>query len=145
MDAVRAERQQRFVEMAAAHAEDFKARVAQHDRDNTFPFENVAAMKASGYTNITAPEELGGGGADIFDLVLAQERLGRGDLPTAISINMHLFAVGWLADLWRVSNHKDGRLRSLLESVVRQRMVLAGGLSDPKVNSGVGFGGLRGR
>jgi alkylation response protein AidB-like acyl-CoA dehydrogenase len=63
-------------------------------------------------------------------------------LPTAISINMHLFAVGWLADLWRLSDRKDGRLRSLLESVVGQRMVLAGGLSDPKVNSGVGFGGL---
>lgn len=142
MEAARAKRQQRFVEIAAAHAEDFKTRVAQHDRDNTFPFENVEAMKASGYTNMTAPEELGGGGADVFDLVLAQERLGRGDLPTAISINMHLFAVGWLADLWQMGDRKDGRLRSLLESVVRQRMVLAGGLSDPKVNSGVGFGGL---
>ncbi len=142
METDRTERHRRFIEIAAVHAEDFRTRVAQHDRDNTFPFENVAAMKASGYTNMTAPAELGGGGADILDVVHAQERLGRGDLPTAISINMHLFAVGWLADLWRLSDRKDGRLRSLLEAVAGQRMVLAGGLSDPKVNSGVGFGGL---
>src|ERR1700682_6520183 len=102
MNPDRAERQKTFIAIAAAHAEDFKTRVTQHDRENSFAFENVAAMKASSYTNMTAPEELGGGGADILDLVLAQERLGRGDLPTAITINMHLFAVGWVADLWRL-------------------------------------------
>jgi alkylation response protein AidB-like acyl-CoA dehydrogenase len=142
MEAVRTERQRRFVEIAAEHAENFKSRVAQHDRDNTFPHENVAAMKASGYTNMTAPEELGGGGADVLDVVLAQERLGRGDLPTAISINMHLFAVGWISDLWRLGNQKDARLRSFLETVIRGSLVVAGGVSDPRVNSAIGFGGL---
>ncbi len=111
METSRAERQRRFIEMAANHAEDFKARVAQHDRESSFPFENVKSMKASGYTAIMVPEELGGGGGDILDLVLAQERLARGDLPTAISINMHHFGVGWLADLWRSSECKDGTVR----------------------------------
>ena len=121
MEANRAERQRRFIEMAAAHAEDFKTRVAQHDRENSFPFENVQRMKASGYTAITAPEELGGGGGDILDLVLAQERLAQGDLPVAISINMHLAGVGWIADLWRLGDKKDGRAKSLLENLVRER------------------------
>jgi alkylation response protein AidB-like acyl-CoA dehydrogenase len=85
MNPDRAERQKKFIEIAATHAEDFKTRVAQHDRENSFAHENVAAMKASGYTNMTAPAELGGGGADVLDEVLAQERLARGDLPTAIS------------------------------------------------------------
>jgi len=75
-------RQQRFIELAAMHAEDFKTRVAQHDRENTFPFENVEAMKASGYTAMTVPEELGGGGANVLEVALAQERLARGDGPT---------------------------------------------------------------
>jgi alkylation response protein AidB-like acyl-CoA dehydrogenase len=141
METTRAERQQKFIQIAATHAEDFKTRVTQHDRENTFAFENVAAMKASGYTNMTAPEELGGGGADILDLVLAQERLGRGDLPTAITINMHLFAVGWVADLWRLDKRKNA-LSALLESVIRDRLILSGGVSDPKINSAVGFGGL---
>ncbi len=73
------ERQEHFIALANAHAEDFKKRVAQHDRQNSFPFENVEAMKASGYTNMTVPAELGGGGVSVLDLSLAQERLARGD------------------------------------------------------------------
>jgi alkylation response protein AidB-like acyl-CoA dehydrogenase len=142
METDRAERQRRFIEMAAAHGEDFKSRVAQHDREGSFPFENVERMKASGYTAIMVPAELGGGGGDIFDLVLAQERLAHADLPTAISINMHHFGVGWLADLWSSSERKEGRVRTLLESVVRDRIIIGGGVSDPKMHSVVGFGGL---
>jgi alkylation response protein AidB-like acyl-CoA dehydrogenase len=142
METLRAERQRKFIELAATHADDFNTRVAQHDRENSFPFENVAAMKESGYTSIMASEELGGGGGDILDLVLAQERLARGDLPTAISINMHQFAVGWLTDIWRATGKRNGSVRDLLESIVTQRLIVGGGLSDPRMNSGVGFGGL---
>jgi alkylation response protein AidB-like acyl-CoA dehydrogenase len=142
MNPDRAERQKKFIAIAAEHAEDFKARVAQHDLENSFPHENVAAMKASGYTNITAPAELGGGGADILDEVLAQERLARGDLPTAISINMHLFAVGWLSDLWRAGGKREGGIRTFLESIIRDRLILGGGVSEPKINSMLGFGGI---
>jgi alkylation response protein AidB-like acyl-CoA dehydrogenase len=142
METARPARQRKFLQIAARHADDFKTRVAEHDRRNTFPFENVEAMKASGYTNMTAPEELGGGGCDVLDLTLAQERLAQGDLPTAISINMHLFALGWMADLWRLGGDKDGRLRSFIESVVRDRLVVGAGVSDPKMHSGVGFSGL---
>jgi len=142
MNPDRAERQKKFLAIAAAHAEDFKTRVAQHDRENSFAHENVAAMKASGYTNMTAPAELGGGGADVLDEVLAQERLARGDLPTAISTNMHLFVVGWLGDLWRVGGRREGGLRTFLESIIRDRLILGGGVSDSKINSMLGFGGI---
>jgi alkylation response protein AidB-like acyl-CoA dehydrogenase len=138
----RTERQQKFIQMAAIHAEDFKTRVTEHDRNNTFPFENVEAMKASGYTNMTAAEEFGGGGCDILDFVLAQERLGQGDLPTAISINMHLYTLGWLSDLWRLGEKQDTGLRSFIESIVKGRLIVGAGLSDPQVNSAIGFGGL---
>jgi hypothetical protein len=42
--------QRHWVEIAAKHADDFAGRAAQHDRDNSFPFENFDAMRASGYT-----------------------------------------------------------------------------------------------
>src|SRR5215471_11789041 len=133
------ERQKHFLELAATHAEDFKTRVAQHDRENTFPFENVEAMKASGYTNMTVPEELGGGGATVLDLVLAQERLAQGDGPTAVAINMHLGAVGWVADLWRLGNET---MRPVLEAIARDRLILSAGTSDPKMHSAIGFAGF---
>ncbi|MBI3801081.1 MAG: acyl-CoA/acyl-ACP dehydrogenase [Deltaproteobacteria bacterium] len=133
------ERQQHFLELAAAHAEDFKPRVAQHDRENSFPFENVAAMKTSGYTNMTVPAELGGGGANLLDLVLAQERLARGDGPTAVAINMHIFNVWVRADLWHLGDEKQ---RPFLAASARDRLILSSGTSDPRMNTVIGFAGL---
>src|SRR5229473_3289735 len=76
MELTGTKRQQHFIELAAAHAEDFKTRVAQHDRENSFPFENVEAMKASGYTNMTVPAELGGGGRQRLGLELGAGAIG---------------------------------------------------------------------
>ena len=50
------ERQQKFVTLAASHADDFKTRVSRHDRENSFPFENIEALKTSGYLNMTAAD-----------------------------------------------------------------------------------------
>jgi alkylation response protein AidB-like acyl-CoA dehydrogenase len=132
-------RQQHFIDLAIAHAEDFKTRVTQHDRENSFPFENVAAMKASGYTNMTVPTELGGGGANLLDFILAQEQLARGDGPTAVTINMHIFNVAVRADLWRLGDEKQ---RPFLEASARDHLILASGTSDPKMHTVVGFAGL---
>jgi len=139
MEKTTIERQQHFIKLAAAHAEDFKTRVSQHDRENSFPFENVEAMKASGYTTMTLPAELGGGGADLMDLVLAQERLAQGDGPTAVAINMHVFNVGLRSDLWRLGDEKQ---RSLLEACARDRLIICSGTSDPRMNTVIGFAGL---
>jgi alkylation response protein AidB-like acyl-CoA dehydrogenase len=133
------ERKQHFIELASIHAEDFKTRVAQHDRENSFPFENVKAMKESGYTSMTVPEELGGGGVSVLDFAQAQERLARGDGPTAVAINMHLLTVGIYADLWRSGEES---LRPFLESIARDRLILAAGTNDPRMSSAVGLGGL---
>jgi alkylation response protein AidB-like acyl-CoA dehydrogenase len=139
MDPQDTERQQQFIKLAATHAEDFKTRVTQHDRENSFPFENIEAMKASGYTNLTAPAELGGGGATPLDFALAQEQLARGDGPTAVAINMHLFNVGILADLWRLG---DETQRPFLQAIVRDRQILCFPGSDPRMNTVVGFTGV---
>ena len=70
------DRQRSFVEMAASHADDFAQRVTQHDRENSFPFENLEAMKASGYTTITVPKELGGGGGQSTGVMSGSAPLG---------------------------------------------------------------------
>lgn len=146
MQAQLTERQRRFIDMAAAHADDFKTRVAQHDQESSFPHENVAAMKASGYTAILAPEELGGGGATPMDIALAQERLAYGDLPMAIAVNMHHIAVSMLADLWRLSQKSRGpkleALEPMLKAVVKDKIIFGGPVSDPKMNSSIGFAGV---
>ncbi len=138
MEMTASERQQHFIELAATHADDFKTRVTQHDRENSFPFENIEAMKTSGYLTMTLAAELGGGGANLLDFVLAQERLARGDGPTAVMANMHSFNVGLRSDLWRLGDEKQ---RPLLEASARGA-VICSGTSDPRMNTVVGFAGL---
>jgi alkylation response protein AidB-like acyl-CoA dehydrogenase len=133
------ERQQKFVTLAATHADDFKTRVSRHDRENSFPFENIEALKTSGYLNMTLPTEVGGGGANLQDFVLAQERLAQGDGPTSVAINMHIFNVAVRSDLWRLGDQKQ---RPFLEACGRDSLILCSGTSDPRMNTVIGFAGL---
>lgn len=96
-------------------------------------------MKASGYTNMTLPAELGGGGVGVLDLTLAQERLARGDGPTAVAVNMHLLVAGVYADFWRSGAEN---LRPFLESIARDHLILASGTNDPRISSAIGLAGL---
>ena len=139
MEMTAIERRQHFIDLAAAHADDFKTRVSQHDRENSFPFENIEALKTSGYLNMTLPTELGGGGANLQDFVLAQERLAQGDGPTAVAINMHIFNVAVRSDLWRLGDQKQ---RPFLEACARDSLILCSGTSDPRMNTVIGFAGL---
>ena len=59
------EREQRFIDLAATLADDFAQRAAQHDEEESFPYENYARLRESGYSIMTIPEELGGAGASL--------------------------------------------------------------------------------
>ncbi len=50
----------RLVEIAEGHATDFATRTDQHDRENSFPFENMEALQKSGMMAACVPEEFGG-------------------------------------------------------------------------------------
>ena len=68
-------RQRQFIDLAATLADEFATRAAEHDRDGTFPFENYERMKQTGYLGLSVPVELGGMGASLLEMCLAQERL----------------------------------------------------------------------
>jgi len=84
----------RLVAIAEQLSEALAARAAEHDRDGTYPFEAIDALKAAGYFAAPVPIELGGlGVSSAHDLVVAASRLARGDASVAIGMNMHLVAV----------------------------------------------------
>ena len=87
--------QQRIVALAKDLACEFAPRAEQHDREGSFPFENIARLKETGYTTITTPKEYGGWGATPLTFVLAQEQLAQGCCATAFAINMHCNTVGF--------------------------------------------------
>ena len=81
----------KMVELAEKHSSDFAITAVEHDRNGTFPVENVAAMKKSGCAAAAVPEELGGMGVtSIHDCVVAMNRLGRGEASTPLAFTMHL-------------------------------------------------------
>jgi alkylation response protein AidB-like acyl-CoA dehydrogenase len=83
-----------LVAIAEQLAPQLAARAAEHDRDGTYPFEAIDALKAAGYFAAPIPVELGGLGVfSAHDLVVASSRLARGDASVAIGVNMHLVAV----------------------------------------------------
>ncbi len=60
-------KREHLVALAKDLAADFATRAAEHDRNNTFPAENVQRMKETGYTALLIPEEYGGLGGGLED------------------------------------------------------------------------------
>ena len=81
----------RMVDLAEEHSANFAATAAEHDREGTFPNENVTAMKKSGFSAAGVPVEFGGMGVtSVHDCIVALNRLGRGEASTPLAYTMHL-------------------------------------------------------
>ncbi|MEJ7654547.1 MAG: acyl-CoA dehydrogenase family protein [Chloroflexia bacterium] len=109
------ERQSTILEVAKSLAPSFAERAAEHDRENTFPYENYDEIKRAGYHAATLPLEVGGLGAGLFDLCLGQEELAVGDGGTALGIGMHLSLLGrlvedqsWPTEMWERVARRGG-------------------------------------
>ncbi|HEX5164058.1 MAG TPA: acyl-CoA dehydrogenase family protein, partial [Thermomicrobiales bacterium] len=111
----------RFVPLAAELAAEFATRAAEHDRENTFVFENYDRMKASGYTRLAVPEELGGLGATMRQVVYAQAELAKGCAATALAVTMHHYNV--LAQCFRYRNNVPGA-EGVLRRVANDDLIL---------------------
>jgi alkylation response protein AidB-like acyl-CoA dehydrogenase len=72
---------------------------AVHDRDATFVTEAYEAMHVAGYLRLAVPADLGGAGATMRQLVLAQHELGKHSGAAALSSTMHHYLT--LVQCWR--------------------------------------------
>jgi alkylation response protein AidB-like acyl-CoA dehydrogenase len=79
----------------------FAERSAGYDRENRFFAEDFADLKAAGYLTMAVPTELGGRGLTLAQSCREQRRLAYHAPATALGINMHVYWVGLVADLWR--------------------------------------------
>jgi alkylation response protein AidB-like acyl-CoA dehydrogenase len=126
----------RLVAIAEELSERLAARAAEHDRDGSYPFEAIEALKAAGYFAAPVPVELGGlGVSSAHDLVVASSRLARGDASVAIGVNMHLVAVLNMERRRQVAvaagtERRARGFASSLERVARDGLVLAAAISE---------------
>lgn len=126
----------RLVAIAEKLSPRLAARAAEHDRDGSYPFEAIDALKAAGYFAAPVPVELGGlGVSSAHDLVVASSRLARGDASVAIGVNMHLVAVLNMARRREVAVATGAERRargfaSSLEQIAAEGVVLAAAISE---------------
>jgi len=129
---------ERLVALAERHADELAERAAEHDRDGTFPFEGVEALRQSGFFAAPIPVEHGGlGVTSVHDLVVASSRLARGDASLAIGVNMHLVAVHNLVRRLQIAtasgnSRRAAALGESLVAIARDRVVMAAAISEPQ-------------
>jgi alkylation response protein AidB-like acyl-CoA dehydrogenase len=127
----------RLVAIAEELSAELAARAPEHDRDGTYPFEAIDALKAACYFAAPVPAELGGlGVSSAHDLVVASSRLARGDASVAIGVNMHLVAVHNMERRRQVAvaagaTRRARAFASSLEQIARDGTVLAAAISEP--------------
>jgi alkylation response protein AidB-like acyl-CoA dehydrogenase len=82
-----------ILNIARQLAGDFASRADEADRMGKLPAEDVAALKESGYLNLSIPREYGGHGLPLRDCVAAQLELAQGSASSALVAGMqiHLF------------------------------------------------------
>ena len=127
----------RLVSLAEALLDELATRAPRHDRDGSYPFESIDALKCVGYFAAPIPAELGGlGVCSAHDLVVASSRLARADASVAIGVNMHLAAVLNMERRRRaaVAAGDDRRARAFaatLAGIAGNGVVLAAAISEP--------------
>lgn len=83
----------------AAHLPDdllerIRERAPIHDRENTFPRQDLDELRDAGYLRILVPTERGGAGLSLEQAAILQQRLAGAAPATALAINMHLVWTG---------------------------------------------------
>ncbi len=119
---------ERFVRLAAEHADVFRARVSGHDAAGTVPAENYQDLRRSGFIAAFVPQELGGLGLEsVHDWCAGLDRLGRGDASTAIAVNMHFGSTRGLAGRW-LAARAAGDAVAEVRAAAQLRAIVAGEL-----------------
>jgi alkylation response protein AidB-like acyl-CoA dehydrogenase len=101
----------------------FAERAAGYDRENRFFHEDFDDLRRAGYLTMPVPKELGGPGLNLAEVCREQRRLAYYAPATALGINMHVYWVGLVADLWRQG---DRSLEWLLKEAMEGEVFAAG-------------------
>ena len=89
------EQERRLAEIGKL-ADAFPSGAHEADRTNGFSFDHIEALRGIGYPAYTVPQEYGGLGISLPEMLLYQERLAMGDPAIALGMGWH---VSTMADL----------------------------------------------
>jgi short/branched chain acyl-CoA dehydrogenase len=104
---------------------------AQHDREQSFPYDVIKKMGAMGLFALPFPEDVGGMGGDFLSLALAIEELARVDQSVAITLEA---AVG-LGSMLIFRFGTDEQKVKFLRPLISGQALGAFGLTEPEGGS----------
>jgi len=125
-----------LVRLAESLAAELAEHAPQHDRDASFPYASIDALKRAGYFTAPIPEQYGGlGVTSVHDLLVASSRLARGDASVAIGVNMHLVLLVNIVRRWQVAvaagdERRIAAFGDSLAAVARDGVVMAAAISE---------------
>lgn len=117
---IRNERDQELITLAEKHRIELSEYAEMIDKDATIPSHIIDNMKMSGLTALPVPEQAGGRSMTLYELVLIQEELGKGEASAALSIGWHL---GILKDLHDRKPWTDETYAKLCNDVVNGSII----------------------
>jgi alkylation response protein AidB-like acyl-CoA dehydrogenase len=112
---------ERFVEWAASLGAEIAEHARPHDLEGSFVDESYQLLRSSGYLALAVPTELGGHGANIAQVAMAQRELARHCAATALASAMHHHIVLFTA--WRYRRELPGA-EATLRRVADEAIVL---------------------
>jgi acyl-CoA dehydrogenase len=115
------ERERELVAWASELGSSISEHSRGHDLDGTFVAEAYDLLRSSGYLALAVPEELGGKGATIRQVAMAQRELARHCASTALASTMHHHVVLFTA--WRYRRGLPGA-EATLRRVADEGIVL---------------------
>lgn len=101
----------------------FHERAPGYDRENRFFDEDFEELRSAGYLKIAIPEDLGGAGLSLAQVVREQRRLAYHAPATALAVNMHIYWTGVAADMRRFG---DSSLEWMLREAAAGEIFAAG-------------------
>src|ERR1700730_11238999 len=129
---IRNDREKQLVILADTLAKQFALRAEQHDREGTFPFDNFEDLRKAGYLKLTVPKQYGGDELSLYEFLLVQERLARGDGSTALSVGWHL---GIVLNLRNTQAWPESVFEQFCHDVVEKGAMINNFASEPATGS----------
>jgi len=125
---IRNEREQQLVQYAIELAQQIDKTAGKYDESGEFPFEHFKILEDAGYFKLTVPKKYGGQEISLYEMLLVQEQLAKGDASTALSVGWHLLtflnvreAGTWPEPIFAELCHKAVQEGSLLNIINSER------------------------
>lgn len=125
---IRNDREQKLVQYASELAQQIDKTAGIYDESGEFPFEQFKILEDAGYFKLTVPKKYGGEEISLYEMLLVQEQLAKGDGSTALSVGWHLLtflnvreAKTWPEPIFAELSRKAVKEGSLLNIINSER------------------------